>query len=131
MLVLDFRKQHWLCSDTEWAEFLQLATIGGWDGGGRWTPAPTHFSEAESKALSDALDAVLPDIPNEEVYQGKAFPTRNVLGRVERLIPFPGSRLSALEAMAGPRKQRVVELIQVIEEWGSFEVRELGQPRSG
>ena len=125
MLVLHFKDRTWVCRQNEWTELMQLARVGGFDLARSSDPEDTIFSNAESSRLRAALESVLDDIPNEAAYKNKAFGSRSITGNIEKLYPYPGERLTPLESLSGPRKNRVVELIRLLHA-GAFQVRPLG-----
>ena len=126
MLVLEFENDHWLCRPHEWLELLQLARLGGFDLSAS-TEDPTHriFSNAESSRLREALQSLIDDIPNDPAYTNKAYASKSHTGSVEKLYPYPGEKLTPLERLSGPRKERVLALVRSLNR-GAFRVRPVG-----
>jgi len=121
-----------------WAEIMKFARLYGWEPAetlppedadeeerANWTGSYMHNSgqsvrPTDALALAEALERGLPDLPDEYAAKHKAIVEETDGQPTSILVPV-GAPISPIEALSGPNKEAVRELIAFCRK-GGFEI---------
>jgi hypothetical protein len=105
-----------------WRYMLRLASENGWQPAGTFPDSENsgrRVSPEDARALADALERALPDIPNHDALEHKAF-TAPGLPSGERFIRADED-INPLEYYSGESKLHLRQFIELCRQ-GGFEI---------